>query len=108
MQSENLLDSNLGGAENPPSKPNSLKNNILIGVHAVTFLAGFSLLVYLIYWYWDQVKISVTNVGYGFLFIVLLNIARHFLRAGSMYMAIHPEQRNFRYMAAVAARFGGE
>jgi hypothetical protein len=106
MQSENLLDPELAGVKGPPSK--SFKNNLVIAVHAVTFVAGFSLLVYLIYWYWDQVKVSVANVGYGFLFIVVLNIARHFLRAASMYRAIHPEQRNFKYRSAVAARFGGE
>src|SRR5689334_18838426 len=108
MQSENVLDSDLAGVEGPSSKNNSSKNNLVIGVHAVTFLAGFSLLVYLIYLYWDQVKVSVTNVGYGFLLIVVLNLARHFLRAASMYRAIHPEQRNFSYLSAVAARFGGE
>jgi uncharacterized protein (TIRG00374 family) len=108
MQSENLLDPELAGVKDPPSKPNSLKKNLVIGVHAITFLSGFSLLVYLIYWYWDQVKVSVTNVGYGFILIVILNLSRHFLRAASMYRAIHPEQRNFKYLSAVAARFGGE
>ena len=104
MQSENTLDSDLTAVKDNPPKPRSMKANLMIGLHAITFLLGFSLLVYLIYWYWDQVKVSVVNVGYGFFFIVLLNLARHFLRAASMYRAIHPEQRNFKYRSAVAAR----
>lgn len=108
MQSENTLDSDLASVKNRSSKPRSMKANLMIGLHAVTFLLGFSLLVYLIYFYWDQVKVSVTNVGYGFVFIVMLNLTRHFLRAASMYLAIHPEQRNFKYRSAVAARLGGE
>lgn len=108
MQSENTLDSDLTAVNDNPPKPRSMKANIMIGLHAITFLLGFSLLVYLIYWYWDQVKVSVVNVGYGFFFIVVLNLARHFLRAASMYRAIHPEQRNFKYRSAVAARLGGE
>src|SRR4030095_41300 len=97
MQSENTLDSELASVKNTTSKTRSMKANLMIGLHVVTFLLGVSLLVYLLYFYWDQVKFSVTNVGYGFLFIVLLNLPRHFLRAASMYMAIHPEQRNFKY-----------
>jgi uncharacterized protein (TIRG00374 family) len=108
MQSENLLDSDLATVKDGPSKQSSTKANLMIGVHAITFLLGFSLLVYLIYWYWDQVKVSVTNVGYGFFLIILLNMARHFLRAASMYWAIQPEKRNFKYRSAVAARLGGE
>ena len=103
-----MLDHDLAPVKDQPAKTRSFKNNLVIGVHAVTFLAGFSLLLYLIYSYWDAVKQSVTNVGYGFLLIVLLNLTRHFLRAASMYRAIHPEQRNFKYRSAVAARFGGE
>src|SRR5438309_978794 len=102
MQSENTLSSEISGAEGRPKKQHSLKASLMIAVHAITFLLGLALLVYLIYFFWDQVKVSVTNVGYGFVFIIVLNLARHFLRAASMYRAIHPEQRNFKYRSAVA------
>jgi len=108
MQSENTLDTDLAPVKAGISKPRSMKANLMIGLHAVTFLLGLSLLFYLFKWYWPTILESIAKVGYGFLFIVLLNLARHFLRAASMYLAIHPERRNFKYRSAVAARLGGE
>src|SRR4051794_22347364 len=108
MQSENTLDTDLTAVKGTPSKSRSKKANLMIGLHAVTFLLGLSLLFYLFKWYWPTILESIEKVGYGFLVIVVLNVARHFLRAASMYRAIHPEQRNFKYLSAVAARFGGE
>jgi hypothetical protein len=77
-------------------------------LHAIGFTIGFSLLVWLIYNYWDQVRQSVVNVGWGFVFVVGLNITRHLLRALTMYRAVDPAHRTFKYRSAVAARFGGE
>src|SRR5687767_6998728 len=105
MQSENYLDSGLSTA--PAPKRN--KTNRLIWVHAFTFLLGFSLLAYVVYRIgYQDILDRVTEVGWGFVVIIGLNIARHFMRAASLYRAVAPEHRKFKYRNAVAARFGGE
>ena len=109
MQSENTFQANLPAAGKTETKTRSKRANILIWVHVVTFLLGLSLLVFLIYKIGYQSLLqSVSNVGWGFVFIVALNITRHFLRSLSMYLAVDPKRRTFKYRSAVAARFGGE
>lgn len=105
MQSENYLDPAL--QEAPAPKRN--KTNRLIWVHAAALLLGFSLLAFVIYriGYQDVID-KVSEVGWGFLVIIGLNVTRHFMRAASLYRAVAPEHRNFKYRSAVAARFGGE
>ncbi len=108
MQSENLLDPDIN-AGSEARKPRSKKANFLIWVHAITFLLGFVLLVFVIYKIgYNSILESVSNVGWGFFVIVALNLLRHLLRAASMYIAVPPEHRTFKYRSAVAARFGGE
>src|ERR1035437_6109652 len=108
MQSGHSLESDIPMIHSTKRKRRSRKATIMLWLHAVTFLIGLALLIYLVYFYWDQVKISVANVGYGFFVIVALNLTRHLLRSASMYLAIHPDKRIFKYRSAVAARFGGE
>jgi len=87
----------------------ALQPHILILVHAVTFLIGLALLVFVIYRIGYQSLLdSLATVGWGFLLILGLNVCRHFMRAASLYWAVAPDHRNFRYRNAVAARFGGE
>lgn len=107
MQSENYLEPDSTGAE-PPTTTIPRVKGLWLWLHLIGFAIGLSLLVWLIYNYWDQVRQSVVNVGWGFVFVIGLNITRHFLRAASMYRAVDPEHRNFKYRSAVAARFGGE
>jgi uncharacterized protein (TIRG00374 family) len=76
--------------------------------HILFFLVGMGLLVWLIYAYWGQVRDSIVNVGAGVLVVIALNLLRHFGRAFSMYMAVSPDHRNFKYRSALLARFGGE
>jgi uncharacterized membrane protein YbhN (UPF0104 family) len=109
MQSENLLASDIPPAEGPQARPKSNKTVILIWVHAVTFLLGLTLLAYVIYRIgYQNILESVTRVGWGFFVVVALNIARHFSRAASLYVAIEPARRTFKFRNVVAARFGGE
>ena len=90
-------------------KTRSQKTNLLIWVHGITFVLGFALLVLVMYWLgYRAVLESLSRVGWGFLPIIALNVTRHFLRASSMYLAVPPEFRTFKYRSAVAARFGGE
>lgn len=80
-----------------------------IWVHAVAFLLGLGLLIAVVYLIgYKTLLASVAHVGWGFLIIVGLNLIRHFARAASMYLAVEPEHRTFKYRSAVAARFGGE
>ncbi len=109
MQSENLLDSGLPTIGSAKKKTRSQKTNLLIWVHGITFVLGFALLVLVMYWLgYRAVLESLSRVGWGFLPIIALNVTRHFLRASSMYLAVPPEFRTFKYRSAVAARFGGE
>jgi uncharacterized membrane protein YbhN (UPF0104 family) len=106
MQSENYPEPDTNAADERTVKLPSSK--VWLWLHAITFLVGLSLLTWLIYNYWEQVRQSVMNVGWGFLIVVGLNITRHFLRSLSMYRAVDPDHRTFKYRSALAARFGGE
>lgn len=108
MQRENILESDPPTVESPAPKPRSHKVNLMIWAHAVAFLLGLVALVWLTYKYREPVLESLARVGWGFALIAGLNITRHLLRAFSMYLAIAPEHRNFKYRSAIAARFGGE
>lgn len=109
MQSENAPESYLQTIEDPAPKSNSKKKNLLISIHAIAFLLGLGLLVFVIYQIgYQSILEIVARVGWGFIIIIALNLTRHFLRAASMYLAVAPEHRTFKYRSAVAARFGGE
>lgn len=105
MQSENHLETDTA---NDGSKRIFAGKGMWLWLHAITFLAGLSLLGWLIYSYWEQVRESVFNVGWGFLIVIALNQTRHFGRALTMYLAVPSEHRNFKYRSAVAARIGGD
>ena len=109
MQSENVLGSDLPPGNNPATRSRSNKTAILIWIHAVTFLLGLVLLGYVIYKIgYHNILESVSRVGWGFLIVIGLNISRHLARAASLYLAIKPEHRTFKYRSVAAARFGGE
>ena len=107
MQSENLLETDSLTAKET-EKPSSGKKAHFFGLHAVAFLIGFGALVMLVIRHRATIAESLTDVGWGFLAIVACNILRHFLRSASMYRAVAPELRTFKYRRVVAARFGGE
>src|SRR5438046_1391643 len=87
----------------------SKKKTLLIWIQGTTFLLGMGLLVALIYRLgYQSIFESVSKVGWGFLAVFGLNFGRHLLRAASLYIAVDPEQRTFKYRAAAAARLGGE
>src|SRR6476660_7388277 len=91
-----------------PDKPKS-KKVLMFWLHGITFVLGLGLLVLLVRWIGYKVVLeSLSKVGWGFVAIIALNVLRHFLRSASMYLAVPKEERNFKYMSAVAARFGGE
>lgn len=81
----------------------------VIGAHGIAFLFGIGLLIFVIYRVgYQSVLDSVSKVGWGFVLVYALNFSRHVARAASMYFAVEPEHRNFRFRSALAARFGGE
>ena len=109
MQSENYLHPNLQPVAKPDTKTGSGMTPVLILVQAVTFLLGLGLLIFVVYRIGYQSLLdSLATVGWGFLLILGLNVCRHFLRAASLFWAVAPDHRNFKYRNAVAARFGGE
>ncbi|HEX3101031.1 MAG TPA: hypothetical protein VHQ01_04530, partial [Pyrinomonadaceae bacterium] len=78
-------------------------------IHSAAFVLGLVLLLSVMYWLgYRAILESLSRVGWGFLPIIALNVSRHFLRASTLYLAVPPEHRNFKYRSAVAARFGGE
>ena len=108
MQSENLLEPDLPPA-GIPARSKSNKTIILIWIHAITFFLGLVLLGYVIYRIgYQNILESVSRVGWGFLVVLALNISRHLARAASLYLAIEPSHRTFKYRSVAAARFGGE
>jgi len=109
MRSENLLQSEIPAVGDPETGRKSNKTKILIWVHGVTFVCGLALLAIVIYEIgYQNILDSVSKVGWGFLAIFGLNFSRHLSRAASLYLAIKPEHRTFKYRSVVAARFGGE
>lgn len=109
MQSENLLNSKPDPLSNENSKKSSTRRNLLFSIHGITFLLGSSLLAFVIYRIgYRSLLEAVSNVGWGFLIIIALNLTRHMLRAATLYIAVAPDVRTFKYRSAVAARFGGE
>ena len=91
-----------------PKNPKRQVSRLWIASHAAFFLIGLALLIWLVYAYWAQVEQSIVNAGWGIALVCLLNIVRHCGRSFSMYLAVSPEHRNFKYRSALFARFGGE
>ncbi|HEV7698715.1 MAG TPA: flippase-like domain-containing protein [Pyrinomonadaceae bacterium] len=108
MQNEDYLNPDINEPIPAADKPKRRVSAGWLWVHGLLFVIGFGLLIWLVYSYWGQVRESVLNVGWGFAVVVTLNLIRHFGRALSMYRAVAPEHRNFKYRSAVLARFGGE
>src|SRR5947208_1677582 len=89
----------------PAAKRSNKSKNLFFWIHGITFLLGMGLLVMLVYRIgYQSILESVAKVGWGFLVIFALNFGRHLLRAASLYVAVDPEQRTFKYRAAAAAR----
>ncbi len=110
MQSENSLISQTDPQRtDDTAKKSSNKKNLLLSVHGITLVIGFTILAVIIYriGYKDLLD-AVSNVGWGILLIIGLNLSRHLLRAATLYIAVAPDVRTFKYRSAVAARFGGE
>jgi len=107
MQSEELLQAEAALGEQP-TKTSTRHKTLFLSLHIMAFVAGLAAVVVLIYYNRETISTDLARVGWGFLVLVSLNITRHLFRAASMYRAIAPEMRTFKYRRAVAARFGGE
>lgn len=104
MNTENLT------GENPftePKKP--LYKSLMVYFQLVSFLAGLGLLILVVYEIGlKTISDALGRVGWGFLLVIGLNGSRHLLRALSLYLALPPQHRSFKFRYAVAARLGGE
>jgi uncharacterized membrane protein YbhN (UPF0104 family) len=109
MNVKNLTEKEVIGIESPTDQPKSKIKNSLVWIQAIIFLAALSLLFYVVYRIGlHTVTDALKSVGWGFLIIIALNGSRHFLRAFSIYLAIPPQHRSFKYRHAIAVRLGGE
>ncbi|MFN0278916.1 MAG: flippase-like domain-containing protein [Pyrinomonadaceae bacterium] len=108
MHTENLSPPSSSIIENQPEKHTSRNKTLWVFLHVVAFLAGLGVLIALVLKYRDDISSAFAGVGLGFLVLIACNLTRHLMRAASMYRAIDPEKRTFRYRSAVAARLGGE
>ncbi|CAN5405564.1 HpnL family protein [soil metagenome] len=109
MQSDNPIIPEPEIKREADPKKSSTNRNLLFSLNGIAFLIGFTILAVVIYriGYKDLLD-AVSNVGWGILLIISLNLTRHMLRAATLYIAVAPDVRTFKYRSAVAARFGGE
>ena len=109
MQSENPASPDPQTQIDEQAAKSAKKRKLMISVHSLAFILGFGVFAIVIYraGYRDLYD-SVSNVGWGIILIILLNLSRHLLRAATLYLAVPPDRRTFKYRSAVAARFGGE
>src|SRR5690348_947062 len=78
------------------SKP-AVKGKFL-WIQGVVFAAGLSLLVFVLYKIgFNVITDTISQIGWGFLIIVVTNFSRHLIRAMCIYLAIPKEHRNVRY-----------
>jgi uncharacterized membrane protein YbhN (UPF0104 family) len=112
MNAENIVDAEpilTAPVPAPAKKKKSTLANPMVWLQAIVFIAGLALLFWFIYKTgYQKLYDSLSVVGWGFLIIVALNGARHFLRALCIYLAIPPQHRSFKFRYAIAARLGGE
>ncbi len=109
MQSDNPIIPDPEMEPQAALKKSTTNRNLLFSINGIAFLIGATILAVVIYriGYRDLLD-SVSNVGWGILLIISLNLTRHMLRAATLYIAVAPEVRTFKYRSALAARFGGE
>jgi hypothetical protein len=80
-----------------------------IWLQAVVFIAGLSLLFFVLYKIgFGVIADTISQVGWGFLIIVATNFSRHLIRATCIYLAIPKEHRHVGYHNVLAARLAGE
>lgn len=109
MSVENLTENESLPIENSARENKSKFGSPMLWIQLITFILGFALLIFVVYKIgFHTLFDAFARVGWGFLIIVALNGARHFIRALCIYLAIPAKHRSFKYRYALAARFGGE
>src|SRR5215813_3556660 len=89
--------------------PVSMKKSIFKTVQLVSFAAGATLFVYLLQKTGVTVLINnLEKLGWGFLIIIALSGVRNFVRAGSWYAAIDPDQRGISFWRLTNVMLAGE
>ncbi len=85
------------------------RKSLLTLFNGLSLIVGLLLLFSLLYFVgYHTILDSLTQVGWGFIPIIILNVGRHIFRSYSMYLAVPPQHRNFKFRQVIAARFGGE
>jgi putative ABC transport system permease protein len=82
---------------------------VMFWLHAVAFVLGLALLVYVINLVGLQpIFDALGRIGFGFFFLLAISGMRHAMRTLAMSAAVPPEHRRFNFFQAFAARLGGE
>lgn len=109
MSVENLTEDEPLPIETVVTGSKSKFGSPMLWLQLITFVLGMGVLVFVVYRIgFHAIFDAFTKIGWGFLLVVALNGARHFIRAGCIYLAIPAEHRSFKYRYAVSARFAGE
>lgn len=109
MNVENLTESDSLAIGNAVTKNKSKFGSPMLWIQFITFVLGLGLLVFVIHRIgFHAIFEAFAKIGWGFLAIVALNGARHFIRALGIYLAIPAPHRTLKYRYAVSARFAGE
>lgn len=109
MEGNQLLESKPILIEPNSSKKRSAIGKPMIWLQFVVFLLGLGLLFFVVYKAgFHTLSEILSRIGWGFLIIISLNGARHFLRALCLYLVLPSNHRSFKYRDALSARLGGE
>lgn len=109
MGSENLTENNHLPVSNSTAETKSKKSNLMLLAQTLALIGGFGLFFYVVRRIGlHTVTEALGRVAWGFVPIILLNGARHLMRAACIYLAVAPEHRTFKFRHALAARLGGE
>ncbi|MFV0388701.1 MAG: lysylphosphatidylglycerol synthase domain-containing protein [Pyrinomonadaceae bacterium] len=81
----------------------------LIYLQIFALIFGVLFLCFLVYKVgFESIYSTISKIGWGFLVILVLNGARHFIRAYCLYLAVPKHLRTFKYQSVLAVRLSGE
>ena len=109
MPNDEVLRQEAEEVEKKTKAGKSLLKSHFIWIQGLIFIAGLSLLVFLLYKIgFSTVFEIISQIGWGFLLIIATNFSRHLIRACCIYLAIPGEHRNVGFRNVLAARLAGE
>ncbi|HLL70988.1 MAG TPA: ABC transporter permease [Pyrinomonadaceae bacterium] len=81
----------------------------VVWMQLAAFAFGLALLIYVVKRVGVQsIFDALAQIGLGFFLLIAISGLRHFFRAVSMYLAVHPDHRRFNLWQAFTTRVSGE